>query len=92
MKVLLETSGMAVLVLSDVTEIEGYGTLTVLEKGGMKEGHGTFRSEAPEIFRAIHSTDALALEFADGTKAKVVVTKSGMDGLQFVTTGPVNSA
>jgi hypothetical protein len=89
MKIFLETSGIAILTLADGTEIEGHGTLAVRERGGMKDGQGTFRSDAPEIFRAIQESEALSLEFADGVKAKVIVTRSDMAGLQFVTTGPV---
>jgi hypothetical protein len=80
---------MASLILSDGTEIEGFGTLTVRERGGMKEGQGTFRSESPAIFSAIQATDALTLDFAEGVKAKVIVTRADMSGLQFITTGPV---
>jgi hypothetical protein len=80
---------MAILTLADGTAIEGVGTLRVRERNGLKDGRGSFRTKAPEVFRAIHAAEALTLEFADGVKAKVIVTKADMTGLQFVTTGPV---
>jgi hypothetical protein len=89
MNVLLEKSGMATLTLAGGKEITGLGTLVVRERGGMKDGQGTFRSESPEVFSAIHATEALTLEFADGVTAKVIVTAVDMAGIRFVTTGPV---
>lgn len=86
---LLDISGIATLILPDGTEIRGPATLTVMERGGFKEGRGTFRSEANDLYRAFGATEALALKFHDGASAKVIVMKADMHGLQFVTTGPV---
>lgn len=89
MKVLLERSGMAVLVLSDGTEIEGYGTLTVMERGGMKEGRGTFTSQSTNLFRAFGEAGLVTLAFADGLSGKVTVTQASPSGLTLMLSGPV---
>lgn len=89
MKIFLETSGMATLTLPDGTEIEGTGSLTVHERGGMKDGQGTFSSESRSMIKAIEAAGHSTLRFANGVTAKIRVTKAGAGGLQFVTSGAI---
>lgn len=90
MKILREISGMAVLTLGDGREVEGFGTLTISQQGGMKSARGTFQCGLVEAMSAIESGKILSLAFADGVTAQVTVTEAGMNGLRYKATGPVD--
>lgn len=89
MNILRDISGMAILTLDDGREVEGFGTLTISQRGGMKSGRGTFQCGLIDAMAAIKSGKILSLAFADGVTAQVTVTQAGMNGLEFQSTGPV---
>jgi len=90
MKVLRNITGMAVLTLEDGQEVEGFATLVITERGGMKGGSGTFQCDMRTGMRAMMSGAPLWLTFNDGVTCRIGITQAGMDVLEFTVNGPVD--
>ena len=87
MKTALNFSGPATLILPDGTEIDGVGSLLVEEYDGTSRGTGILEARPRKSILLPALTAPSRLRFRDAMFKQVIITKSDLPKLYFVTMG-----